>query len=207
VGDVRGTSLDVQGPGQFYVPEPQWMWADKDAILVVRTAGAPASRAHEISTVAAAVDATLPVSRVETMQQLAASSVAQRRLAMLLFAAFAAVALILAIGGIYGLLAASVAARRREIGVRTALGAGPGQILALVMVEGFRLAAIGTVLGALSAFASIRFLRSLLFGVQPLDPLTLLCVGAILALVTLIACSVPATRALRISPVSALRSE
>jgi ABC-type antimicrobial peptide transport system permease subunit len=100
-----------------------------------------------------------------------------------------------------------VAERRREIGVRSALGAEPGQILAMVLAEGFQLAAIGSTLGIVGAFTVMRFLRSLLFEMRPMDPATLAGVGVVLIVVTLLACSVPARRALRISPVTALRGD
>jgi len=187
------------------VPEREWDSADNSVRLVVRTEGPAAAATSVVRRAAERVDPTVAISRVGTMQQLASASAAQRRLAMLLFGAFTGVALVLTIGGIYGLLAGNVTERRREIGVRTALGAAPGQILAMIVGEGLRLAAIGSAIGFLGAVWVTRFLRSLLFETQPTDPSILAGVGAILFAVTLIACAVPASRALRISPVSALR--
>ena len=145
--------------------------------------------------------------RVATMDQVISTSVAERRLALLLFAAFAAVAAMLAAAGIYGVLAGSVTERTREIGVRSALGASPGDILSLVLLQGARLAGAGLLVGIAGALGLGRFLESLLFGVTPADPLTLGGVALLLALVALVACLAPAMRALRVDPMTALRSD
>ena len=119
-----------------------------------------------------------------TMDQVVATSTSQRRLALVLFAAFAIAALLLAVAGIYGVLAGSVAERTREIGVRSALGATPGDIVALVVGQGGRLAAIGIALGLAGSFALTRYLRTLLFGIAPNDPATLVGVCVLLSGVT-----------------------
>jgi len=189
VGDIHHQSLDAAGTGQFYVPEREWQWSDNGMTLLVRVAGDPAAFAPTIRAAAAAVDPT------------------QRRVAMILFSAFALFALVLAAGGVYGMLASSVAERTREIGVRCALGATPGRILRMFVSQGVQLVAIGALLGVLGAFVLTRFLRTLLFEVQPMDPVTLVLVGAMLGAVALAACVIPAVRAIRIHPVSALKSE
>ncbi len=205
VGDVRHMALGHQGTGQFYVPERQWPWSDGGAMLVVRTAGSPEAMAHTLRQAAASVDPTQPISRVETMAHLAIESIAQQRVATLLFTAFATIALILAGGGIYGALAGSVAERTREIGLRNALGAAPTRILGMIIAQGVRLAVIGSALGCVGAFIMTRFLRALLYQITPMDPATIVSVGIVLGMVALFACLIPAVRAVRIDPISALR--
>jgi ABC-type antimicrobial peptide transport system permease subunit len=153
------------------------------------------------------VDAAQPVTRLATMEQVVATSTAQRRLARLLFVAFALAALALSAAGIYGVLAARVAERTREIGVRSALGALPRDILRLIAVHGVRLAGLGLVAGLAGALLLRRFLERLLFGVTPTDPRTLGGVALVLAAVAVAACLVPAMRALRVSPMEVLRGE
>jgi predicted lysophospholipase L1 biosynthesis ABC-type transport system permease subunit len=208
VGDVRHMALGHQGTGQFYVPEREWPWSDGGATLVVRTIGSPETMAHTLRQVAASVDPTQPISRIETMEHIAVDSIAQQRVATLLFTAFATIALILAGGGIYGALAGSVAERTREIGLRNALGAAPASILGMIIAQGARLAVIGAALGCIGAFIMTRFLRALLYQITPMDPATIVSVGAVLAplaMVALCACLIPAFRAVRIDPISALR--
>jgi putative ABC transport system permease protein len=124
-----------------------------------------------------------------------------------LFTTFGGTALLLAVAGIYGVLAGRVAERTREIGVRSALGATPRDIMGLVVGQGARLAVVGLALGLVGALALSRFLQSMLFGVGPHDPETLLGVVVVLTAVTVVACVVPALRALRVEPTEALRSE
>ncbi len=205
VGDVRHMALGHQGTGQFYVPERQWPWSDGGAMLVVRTAGSPEAMALTQRPAAGTADPTQPISRVETMAHLAIESIAQQRVATLLFTTFAAIALILAGGGIYGALAGSVAERTREIGLRNALGAAPASILGMIIAQGARLALIGSALGCVGAFIMTRFLRALLYQITPMDPATIVSVGAVLGMVALCACLIPAVRAVRIDPISALR--
>ena len=145
--------------------------------------------------------------RVATMEELVASSAADRRFAMILFTAFALVALVLAAAGIYGVLAGSVTERTREIGVRSALGATRGAILALVVRQGMALTALGAVIGVAAAFLATRAVVALLFGVTRTDPATYLGVVALIAGVALVACTVPAWRAARVDPAGALRAE
>jgi ABC-type antimicrobial peptide transport system permease subunit len=134
-------------------------------------------------------------------------SLASRRTSMLLANAFGAVALFLATLGIYGVLAYLVARRTREIGIRVALGSSGGGILRLVLREGFQLVALGLVLGVVGAMFLQKAVASEIYGVRPLDPLVLASVMALLAIVALAACAVPARRAMRVDPMVALRSE
>jgi len=176
--------------------------------LVVRARGdAAAAIAPAVRRAVLSVDPGQPVTRLATMEQIVAASTAQRRLALLLFAAFAAVAILLAAAGIYGVLAGSVTERTREIGLRSALGAAPRDILAMVLLQGARLALAGLALGLAGALALGRFLGALLYAVEPTDPATLVAVVALLALVALFACLLPARRALRVDPMTALRTE
>ena len=207
VANVRHSGLDAPVTQQVWVPERQWQWADNQVVLVVRARGDAAALAPAVRAAVLSVDPLQPISRVATMEQVVAASTAQRRMALVLFAAFAVASLLLASAGIYGVLAGSVAERTREIGVRSALGARPGQILALIVRQGARLAVAGLVLGIAASLGLSRWLESLLYEVRPGDPVTLLGVALLLGLVALGACLVPALRALRIQPMSALRSE
>lgn len=148
-----------------------------------------------------------PIVKIATMEDLVSASTSQRRLALVLFGAFAAAALLLAVAGIYGVLAGTVSERTREIGVRSALGATPTSLIGMIVGQGCRLAAIGIALGLAGSFALTRYLQSLLFGVAPNDLVTLAAVCVLLGGVTLAACFVPATRAARVDPSTALRSE
>ena len=130
-----------------------------------------------------------------------------RRLSMLLLAAFAALALLLSCVGIYGVVSYLIGRRTQEIGVRMALGAQRRDVLLLVLSQGAKMAAIGVFLGLSAAFALTRLISGLLYGVAPYDPVTFLAVSLLLMLVTLLACYIPARRALRIDPATALRSE
>ncbi len=205
--NIHHRALDATESSQVYIPERQWFFADNLIAVVVRTRGDPAALARAVRTAVQAVDPTQPVTSLSTMEQVVATSTAQRRLALLLFGAFALVALVLAVAGIYGVLAGAVAERTREIGVRTALGATPGAILLMVLLQGARLAGIGLVIGLAGALLLGRFLRSLLFGVGTADPLTLLGVAALLATVAIAACLLPAMRAVGIDPMAALRAD
>ncbi|MGH7620743.1 MAG: FtsX-like permease family protein, partial [Gemmatimonadaceae bacterium] len=192
---------------QLYIPERQMFFADNQEMLIVRTAGDPAALAAAVRRTIAAIDPTQPIDKISTMDDVVSASTSQRRLAMILFAAFAAAALLLAVAGIYGVLAGAVSERTREIGVRSALGATPGSIIALVVGQGGRLAAVGMLLGLGGSIALTRYLRSLLFGIAPNDPATFVGVCVILACVTIGACIMPAARAARVDPSTALRSE
>ncbi|HEX5418837.1 MAG TPA: ABC transporter permease [Gammaproteobacteria bacterium] len=207
VGDVKQTSLALGPPDAFYVAMGQWSWVDTVQSLVVRTQGDAATLVPAVEQAIWSVDPTAPITRVATMNRLLAASEAERRFALTVFGAFAVAALVLAAIGLYGVLAVGVAERTREIGVRSALGASPGGILAHVLRQGMSLTGLGIVIGLAGAAAATRALASLLFGVTPLDPLTYACVIALLAAVSIAACWVPARRAARVDPSITLRSE
>jgi putative ABC transport system permease protein len=206
-GNVRHTGLDAKTTLQWYIPERQMFFADNQEMLIVRTAGDPGALAPAVHRAIAAIDPTQPIVKIATMDDVVATSTSQRRLALVLFGAFAAAALLLAVAGIYGVLAGSVSERTREIGLRSALGATPGSLVGLIVGQGGRLAAAGIVLGLVGTFALTRYLKSMLFGIAPDDPATLAGVCALLAAVALAACVVPAVRAARVDPSTALRSE
>jgi putative ABC transport system permease protein len=206
-GNVRHTTLDSDVTLQIYIPERQWIFADNQVTLVVRTQGDPAALAPAVRQVVQAVDPMQPITRLSTMEQVVAASTAQRRLALVLFTAFSVTAILIAAAGIYGVLAGSVTERTREIGVRSALGATPRRILALVLAQGARLVVAGISLGLVGAVALGRVLRSLLYGVEPGDPLTLGAAAVLLAAIAIAACLVPIRRAMRVDPVEALRAE
>jgi putative ABC transport system permease protein len=207
VGDVKQDSLAVSDPEAFYVSTTQWSWVDNVQSLVVRSSGDPASLAPSIRNTIWSVDKDPAIVRVTTMERLIASSESQRSFVLLLFEAFAAVALLLAATGIYGVLSGSVTERTREIGVRSALGASPGNILALVFRQGISLVAIGISIGFVGALVASRALMSLLFGVHAADPLTYSVVVALLLCVAGLACAIPARRAAGIDPAITLRAE
>jgi putative ABC transport system permease protein len=175
--------------------------------VVLRAAGDPLSSAAAVNAAVRAVDANQPVYDVATMDQRLSESIAPQRFNALLVGMFALLALGLGAIGIYGVLAYSVAQRTHEIGVRVALGARREDVLVLVVGEGMRLVALGMGIGLPGALALTRLLRSLLFGVKPSDPVTLLAVSVGLALVAALACYLPARRATKIDPMVTLRCE
>jgi putative ABC transport system permease protein len=209
VGDVRQESLAITQPDAFYVTTGQWAWGDPVQSLVVRTrAGIPPSTlAPAIQQAIWSVDKDRPVDHVATMDTLVAATEIQRRFVLILFEAFGLVALVLAAIGIYGILSGSVAERTREIGVRAALGATRGDLLALVLRQGMTMTAIGLTTGLIAALAAGRALNAMLFGVTWLDRLTYLGATLLLFAVSAIACLIPARRAASIDPMEALRNE
>lgn len=207
VHDVRHSSLDAEVNQQVWIPERQWTWADTDITLVVRTSGDPGALASSVRAAVRSVDPGQPITRLATMEQVVAASTAQRRLALVLFVAFGATALLIAAAGVYGVLASRVVERTREIGVRSALGATPGRILGLVLGQGTRLIAAGLLVGLAGTIVLGRVLRTLLYEVASSDPATLTAVVLVLLVVALAASIVPIARALRIDPATALRSD
>jgi predicted permease len=193
------------GKGVYYYPLFQ-----KEApfgYFLVKSGAGPAAQADLIRRAVRAVDANQPVSDAKSMDERIAGSLAPQRFAANLLAVFAALAVLLAALGLYGLMSHSVAQRTSEIGIRMALGATRGGMLSLFVQEGLRLALAGVALGVAGAFVLARFLSSLLYGVQATDPLTFVVVSLILIAVALLACYIPARRAARIDPMVALRYE
>jgi putative ABC transport system permease protein len=207
VGDVRQMSLALGQPDAVYVTAAQWRFADSAMSLIVRVRGEATTAAPAIRQAVWSVDKDQPIVRVATMQSLVTASAAARRFALILFEAFALAALVLAAAGLYGVLAGRVAERTQEIGVRASLGASRRDIVTLVLGEGVRLASIGLAIGLVAAAIASRGLDAMLFGISPLDPITYLGVIGLLAIVALIASSVPAWRAVRVDPAITLRAE
>jgi len=203
VGNIRVTSLTEKEPvGMYYFPFAQD--AGRGMTLVTRTAGEPTAITSAIRQQIKAIDPELPFFSVRPMQQRLEESLMSRRTPMLLAILFGVIALFLASIGIYGVLAYQVAQRRREIGIRLALGGNGRRIFGLVVSEGLWLLGIGIVLGAIGAFAIRRAMETQLFGIQPMDPLVVGSVAIVLAIVAFAACAVPARRASRIDPLIAL---
>jgi putative ABC transport system permease protein len=207
VGDVKQLSLALSESDAVYIPTTEWHPADGTLSLVVHARGDAAALVPAIKNAIWSVDKDQPIVRVATMEDLLAASAAERRFVLILFEAFGLVALALTGTGIYGVLSGSVAERTREIGVRVAVGATRGDILALVIRQGMTLIAIGIAIGLSGAVLASQALITLLFGVSRLDPATYVCVIALLAGVSVIACGVPAWRAGQIDPATTLRAE
>ena len=210
VGHVRHYGLDEEGREQIYTPQaqPQFgVYAARVMTLAVHTSRDPAGVTAEIRQQVASLDKNLPLYKVSTMEQLVSTSLAQPRLNLSLLMAFAALALVLAAVGVYGVMAYSVAQRTHEFGIRIALGAQAGDVWKQVFREGGVLAALGLGIGLAASLALTRLMASLLFGVSPADPLTLCAAAAVLALVAFAACYIPARRATRVDPMVALRYE
>ena len=207
VGDVKQESLAFSQTDAFYVPIEQWPWVDNAQSLVARTAGDAAALAPSVRRAIWSVDSNQPIRRIATMGALIAASAAQRRFALIVIETFALAALVLAAVGMYGVVSGSVTERTREIGIRAALGATSGDIVARVVGGGVTLTVLGVAIGLVGAVAASRLLESLLFGVSRLDPVTYAGVAALLATVALFASWLPARRAARVDPSITLRAE
>ena len=206
VGDVRHTSLNAKPGPHIYLPEAQK--GLQLMTVAVRSAGAePGALLKMVRREVAAIDPTVPISEIRTMEEMVASAVAPWRFTMALLSAFAAVALLLASVGIYGVLAYSVNQRRREIGIRMSLGAQRRDVLRLFLTQGMAVTLLGIVIGLGGAWAATRIMRSLLYSVSPTDPLVFLSVPLTFAAIALLASFLPARKAARVNPVTALRSE
>jgi putative ABC transport system permease protein len=205
VGDVHESSLAARPEPLAYWPYPQA--PSKMMTIVVRTATPPLSLVPAVRGALHRMDKDQPMAKISTMDELVANSVARSRFMMFLLSAFAGLALVLACIGIYGVMAYSVAQRTHEIGIRMSLGAKKNDVLRMVIGQGFRLTLLGTVTGIAGAIALTRFLSSLLYGVRPTDPLTFVAVSLLLTAVALLACYIPARRAMRVDPMVALRYE
>jgi len=209
---IVGVMHDVrnQGPRQKDVPEVEiafWQYPWHSVAMAVRTTGDPRSVIKDVSAAVQGVDSDLPVTRVKTMEQIVSLSLADDRWIVTLFAGFGAVALLLAILGVYGVMSYSVAQQTHEIGIRMALGAERGDVLQLVFREGLLLAGIGVAIGLGGALALTRLMSNSLFGVRSYDPITFAGVAALLVAVAAAGCFVPAQRAMRVDPLVALRHQ
>jgi putative ABC transport system permease protein len=209
VGDVRQMGLDEPVKAEMYVPYRQvtdWPYfSPRD--LAIRTSGNPSNLVGSVRQIIREVDPDQPISNIATMSEVLGVEAEQRRMGMIMLAAFAGLALLLASLGIYGVLAYFVTQHTNEIGVRIALGANRRNILALVLKKGMSLTLLGVAIGLAVSFALTRLMSSLLFGVNASDPLTFVVVPLLLSLVALLACWIPARRATKVDPMIALRYE
>ena len=207
-GDIKHMGLGEEEGPAIYQPHAQktfdflrWM------TLVVRTSTDPMSLAGMLRAQVQALDKDQPVYEIATMKDILSQSVAKPRFATLLLGLFALVALSLGAVGIYGVLAFTVAGSTREIGIRMALGASSIEVHRLVLGQGLKLVIAGVGLGLVAAFALTRILSSLLFTIQPTDPLTFASIPLLLVVVAMLACWIPARRATKVDPLEALRYE
>jgi len=205
VGDVKQYGLAQPTTMQTY--EPCLQTAFSAMTLVVRADGNPAALSGAIRSEVLAIDKEQPVSRIRPLEQVVSESVAKQRFLMLLLGIFASVALVLAAVGLYGVMSYSVNQRTHEIGIRAALGAQRKDVLKLVVGQGMVLALTGAGIGLAASFALTRLMASLLFGVSATDPLTFAGIALLLTIVALLACYIPARRAMKVDPMIALRYE
>jgi len=205
VGDVKTDSFDAAGTPHIYLPEPQA--PSYNAVVYLRTAADPGVLGEAIRREVQAVDPTIPVFGIRTMDEVVAKSMAARRFALEILGIFAIVAFLLACVGIYGVMAYAISQRTGEIGLRMALGARRGDILRIVLSEAGLIVIAGVGGGLLGSLLLTRFLQTLLFDIKPTDPLTFGTLTVLLAGVALLASFIPARKASRIDPLLALRHE
>ena len=205
VKDIRNEGLDREPYPQMYAPYAQF--PRRSMTLVARAASAPLGLVPSIRRELTGVDQDQPLYNVRTMEQVMAESIARRRFNMLLITIFASVGLILAVVGVYGVISYSVTQRTHEIGIRLALGAQSKDVLKLVVKHGMASVFIGMSVGLVGAVTLTRVMESLIFGVSTTDPVTFTAVTALLTLVALLACYIPARRATKVDPMIALRYE
>jgi putative ABC transport system permease protein len=210
VGDVRGLALEEPATPEIYFPylqNPLFDSFDRSVTFVVRTKSSPTGMVEGLRAELLSMDRTLPVYALKPMTEYLSDSLSRRRFNLVLLSVFAAVALLLAAVGIYGVISYSVSQRTHEIGIRVAVGAHSTDILRLVVGQAMVLTLVGVTIGIGAALALTRLLESLLFDVSTTDPLTFVVVSAVLVAVALVACFVPALRATRVDPMLALRYE
>ena len=206
VGNVHHTSLEADAPPEVY--EPLWQSdIGEGAFVTIRSPLPPENIATSVRSALRTIDPNLAFTDIQTMGDLISQATAKRRFQTTLLTAFAAMAMLLGMVGIYGLLAYSVKQRTAEIGVRIALGASRGRVLRMILRQGFQLTVVGLLLGLAGAMALTRVLASSLYGVSALDPITFAAVPALLLLVTLASCLIPARRAANVDPMRTLRYE
>ena len=205
VGDVKEAGLSKASPPAVYLPHAQLGVSSMD--VLVRTSVSPRTLVPTIEAVVHDLDAELPLMRMRTLDEVVGRSISEPRFYAVLLGAFATIALLLAALGVFGVMSYAVAQRRREIGIRVALGADPSELLRMVLGNALALVGAGIGVGLLGAVALSRIMATLLFELSPTDPATLVGVAALLAAVALLASYLPARRATRVDPLVALRSE
>jgi len=211
-GDVKHTGLDAATNAEMYyhylqVPPPLMGFVEGTMTLVLRTSAEPSSMVAPVRAEVQKLDADLAVFNVKTMEDLVDGSLSQPKLRTVLLGVFAGLALVLAGIGLYGVIAYSVTQRVSELGVRMALGAQKGDVLKMVLGQGAQLAAIGILIGLVAAYGLMRVISKLLFGVSANDSLTFAATAVVILVVALAASYVPAMRAVRVDPITALRCE
>jgi putative ABC transport system permease protein len=208
VEDVKNAGLDKPTGTEIFLPYAQEQGSgNRAASVFLRSPGDPSSLANAVRSAVRAIDPMIPVTNVQTVEQVLASARSRPRFLTLLLVLFSSVALVIASVGIYGVISFSVARRSKEFALRMALGAQQKDVLGMVMKQGAALALFGVAAGVLGAFALTRLMASLLFGVRPTDALTYLSVSALLVVVALCASFIPAQRATQVDPMQALRHE
>ena len=208
VGLAADTKLyGLANPARLEVYVPFRQSVSSDMNLIVKSAADPAALTSAIRGAIASIDKDQPIFAIATMQELVNSSVSTRRITLILLGLFSALALVLAAIGIYGVISYSVAQRTHEIGIRMALGADHGGVLRMILAQGVKIAGAGVVIGLGASFGLTRLMTNLLFSVRAADPLTFAAVAIVLVLVAMLACYIPARRALRVDPIIALRYE
>jgi putative ABC transport system permease protein len=205
VGDVRQMGLDTPAEPTVYWPHPELVMSEMT--VVVRTENDPLTLVSAVRNELQQMDPEQPMAAIATMDQLLSGSLSRSRFTMLVLGVFAALALVLACVGIYGVIAYSVTQRIQEFGIRMALGANRHDVFRLVLGQGTRLTLLGIGLGIVAALIVTRLMATLLYGISATDPLTFVAVALLLALVALAACYIPARRATRVDPIVALRYE
>jgi putative ABC transport system permease protein len=205
VNDVRINGLQGETPLQAYVPVPQM--SQRSGAFVVKASTDPAALGRAIEAAVHEVDPTLPLFNIRTMDQIVGAAVGNERLTMVFLMGFAALALLMAAVGVFGVTAYAVSQRTHELGIRMALGADRGSVLSLVVRQEMAACVAGIAVGAIGAFFLASLLESLLYGVTARDSVTLSIAAIVLLAVTIVACVIPALRATRVDPVTALRIE
>ena len=208
IGDVKNAGIDQPTGTELFFPYRQTAGQGiRTGYLVLRAAGDPLSLAGPAGREIHALDAGLPIANVRTMDDVLVAAQSRPRFLATLLTLFAGVALLLAAVGLYGVISYSVAQRTSEFGIRIAMGAGPRDVLGMVVGQGLRLGIIGVALGAIGALTLTRLIRGLLFGISSFDPQTFIAMAVLLTGVTLVACYIPARRATKVDPMVALRYE
>jgi putative ABC transport system permease protein len=205
VGSVSHTSLHVASQPELYLPYQQN--PGHNLTLVARTTSDPKTFAGAVRREVSSIDSDLPVSNLKFMDEIIGKSVAQPRVYALLLAIFAGLALVLASIGIYGVMSYTVTQRTHEIGIRMALGARPVDVLKLIVQQGMILGVAGIIIGLIASFALTRVISSQLYGITATDPMTFAAISILLILVVLLACCIPALRATKVDPMTAVRYE
>jgi putative ABC transport system permease protein len=218
MGTIIGVVRDVEHNGLTAAPSPTFYavhsqfhrssrFTPRTMSLVVRTSGDPLALAQTAREQVRALDPEIPVTHVRTMDDIVSNSIARQRFSMLLLGAFGLLALVLSVVGIYGVVAQLVAARRQEFGVRAALGASPAALVRISLWDGMQQTGLGLAIGALAALMLTRLMQGMLYGVSPTDPVTFATALVLTGIVAIAASYLPARRAGRVDPASALSGE